>query len=149
MRKFIFIYILLVLTSFMAFSPASSGGGKKKTIDGTIHLSVGSVAAGIGWTWGEGVLTLQGVDHNFEIKGLSVADVGISKLSASGIVYNLKNLEDFNGIYHGLKAGAAVGGGAGAVVLKNNHGVELQLNSSGQGLKFAFGTQGVTIQLKD
>jgi len=94
-------------------------------------------------------LTLQGVDHNFEIKGLSVADVGISKLSASGIVYNLKNLEDFNGIYHGLKAGAAVGGGAGAVVLKNNHGVELQLNSSGQGLKFAFGTQGVTIQLKD
>ena len=52
MRKFIFIYILLVLTSFMAFSPASSAGGKKKTIDGTIHLSVGSVAAGIGWTLG-------------------------------------------------------------------------------------------------
>ncbi len=146
MRKF--IYILLAIISLVAFSPASLAGGKK-TIDGVVHMSAGSVAAGIGWTWGEGVLTVQGVDHNFEVKGLSVADVGISKLSASGIVYNLKKLEDFNGTYLGLKAGATVGGGAGAVILKNNHGVELQLNSSGQGLKFAFGTQGVTIQLKD
>lgn len=133
----------------MAFAPSSSAAGKKKSLDGTIHLSVGSVAAGIGWTWGEGVLTIQGVDHNFEIKGLSVADVGISKLAASGIVYNLKNLEDFNGIYHGLKASAAIGAGAGAVILKNNHGVELQLNSSGKGINFAFGTQGVSIELKD
>jgi len=146
MRKF--IYLLLAIMSLVVFSSSSLAGGKK-TIDGTVHMSAGSVAVGIGWTWGEGVLTVQGADHNFEVKGLSVADVGISKLSASGIVYNLKKLEDFNGIYHGLKAGASVGGGAGAVILKNEHGVELQLNSSGQGVKFAFGTQGVNIQLKD
>jgi hypothetical protein len=146
MRKF--IYIFLVIMSLVVFTSPSLAGGKK-TIDGVVHMSAGSVAVGIGWTWGEGVLTVQGVDHNFEVKGLSVADVGISKLSASGIVYNLKKLEDFNGSYHGLKAGASVGAGAGAVILKNEHGVELQLNSSGQGLKFAFGTQGVTIQLKD
>lgn len=148
MRKF--IYILLAMMSIMAFSSSSSlAGGKKKTIDGTVHFSAGSVAAGIGWTWGEGVLTYQGVDHNFEIKGLSVADVGISKLSASGIVANLKNLEDFNGTYFGVKAGVTVAGGAGGIVVKNNHGVSLELNSTGQGLKFALGTQGVTIQLKD
>ena len=145
MRKF--IYILLAMISIVAFSSPSLAKGSK--IDGTIHLSMGSVAAGIGWSWGEGVLTFQGIDHNFSIKGLSVADVGISKLSASGIVKNMRSLDQFNGTYHGVKAGVTIAGGVGAVAMKNNHGVVLELNGSSQGLKFALGTQGVTIELKD
>ena len=107
MRKF--IYILLAMISIVAFSSPSLAKGSK--IDGTIHLSMGSVAAGIGWTWGEGVLTYEGVDHNFEIKGLSVADVGISKLSASGVVNNMNSLEEFNGTYYGVKGGVTIAGG--------------------------------------
>jgi len=147
MRKF--IYILVALMSIVAFSPASLAKGKGHTIDATIHLSVGSVAAGIGWTWGEGVLTFQGVDHHFEIKGLSVADVGISKLSASGIVHHMKSLDQFNGTYYGVKGGVTIAGGVGALALKNNHGVVLELNSTSQGLKFELAAQGVTINLKD
>lgn len=147
MRKFIYILIAIMSISIATFSSSSSAKGKK--IDGTIHLSVGSVAAGIGWSWGEGTMTYQGVDHTFSIKGLSVADVGISKLSASGIVYNLHKVEDFNGTYYGVKTGVTIAGGKGAVALKNNHGVVLELNGSSQGLKFALGTQGVTIELKD
>ena len=145
MRKF--IYILVAIMSIVAFSPSSLAKGHK--IVGTIHLSVGSVATGIGWTWGEGVLTYQGVDHNFEIKGLSVADVGISKLSASGVVNNMNSLEEFNGTYYGGKAGVTIAGGVGAIALKNNHGVVLELNATSQGLKFELGPQGVTIKLKD
>lgn len=149
MRKF--IYILVAIMSIVAFSSSSiaKGKGKATTIDGTIHLSVGSVAAGIGWTWGEGQLTFQGADHNFEIKGLSVADVGISKLSASGVVHHMVSLDQFNGTYYGVKAGATIAGGVGAIALKNNHGVVLELNATEQGLKFALGPQGVTIKLKD
>lgn len=145
MRKV--IYILITIMSLMGFS--NSSFAKPSRINGTIHLSVGSVAAGIGWSWGEGVMTFEGADHNFEISGLSVADVGISKLSASGIVYNLNKLEDFNGTYYGVKAGVTIAGGKGAIALKNNHGVVLELNGSSQGLKFALGPQGVTIKLKD
>ena len=138
---------MVAIISIVAFS--SSSFAKRHKIDGTIHLSLGSVAAGIGWTWGEGVLTYQGVDHNFEIKGLSVADVGISKLSASGVVNNMNSLEEFNGTYYGVKGGVTIAGGVGAIAVKNNHGVVLELNSTSQGLKFELAAQGVTIKLKD
>jgi len=133
--------------SIVGFSSSSLAKGKK--IDATINLDVGSVAAGIGWSWGGGVMVYEGVEHHFDISGLSLADVGISKFSASGIVYNLHKLEDFDGTYHGVKAGVTLAGGKGAIALKNNHGVVLELNGTGQGLKFALGTQGVTIKLKD
>ena len=94
-------------------------------------------------------MTYEGAEHNFDISGLSLADVGISKFTAAGIVYNLKQLKDFEGTYHGVKAGATIAGGIGAIALTNEHGVVLELNGSGQGLKFALGTQGVTIKLKD
>ncbi|MFZ9611419.1 MAG: hypothetical protein ACO294_12040 [Methylococcales bacterium] len=147
MRKF--IYIALAIMSIATFSPTSLAKGHKNKIDATIHLTLGSVAAGVGWTWGEGVLTYQGVDHKFEIKGLSVADVGISKLSASGVVHHMNALDEFNGSYYGVKGGVTIAGGVGALALKNNHGVVLELNSTSQGLKFELGAQGVTIQLKD
>ena len=57
MRKY--IYILVAMMSIVAFSPSSLAKGKGNKIDATIHLSVGSVAAGIGWTWGEGLLTFR------------------------------------------------------------------------------------------
>jgi len=145
MRKF--FYTLALIMSIAMFS--SSSIAKPTKISGTVNLNVGSVAAGIGWSWGGGVMTFEGAEHNFDIQGLSLADVGISKFTAAGIVYNLKKLEDFNGVYHGVKGGVTIAGGKGAIALKNEHGVVLELNGSGQGLKFALGTQGVTIKLKD
>lgn len=143
MRKFIFIW--LCLTGMMAFVESAVA---EKKIDGIVHISAGSVAAGIGWSWGGGTLTYQGQDYPFDLKGLSVADVGVSNLTASGVVYNLKKLEDFSGTYRGVKAGVTIAGGVGAMALKNDRGVVIELNASQQGLKFALGTQGVSIQLK-
>ncbi|MGY6276939.1 hypothetical protein [Methylomonas sp. MgM2] len=94
-------------------------------------------------------MTYEGAEHNFDISGLSLADVGISKFTAAGIVYNLNDLKDFEGVYYGVKGGVTIAGGKGAIALKNEHGVVLELNGSGEGLKFALGTQGVTIKLKD
>jgi hypothetical protein len=68
-----------------------------QTPDATIRLSAGSVAAGIGVSWGSGTLTYQGKTYPIDVKGLSIGDAGISKIEASGKVYNLKKLNDFNG----------------------------------------------------
>jgi hypothetical protein len=144
MRKFIFIWLCLIST--LAFVESAIA---EKKIDGVVRIHAGSVAAGIGWSWGGGTLTYQGQDHEFDVKGLSLADVGVSNVTASGVVYNLRRLEDFNGTYHGVKAGVTIAGGRGAIALKNDRGVVMELNGSQQGMKFALGTQGVSIQLKE
>src|SRR5262249_56073594 len=79
---------------------------QEKQPDATLRLTTGSVALGIGYTWGNGVLTYQGKEYPFSIDGLSVVDVGISQASASGSVYNLKKLEDFNATYPAAPARA-------------------------------------------
>lgn len=121
---------------------------QEKQPDATLHLSTGSVAVGIGYTWGNGVLTYQGKEYPFSIDGLSVVDVGISKAEANGTVYNLKRLEDFNGNYTGVTAGAAVAGGVGATSVQNQNGVVINLTGTSQGLKFKLSVDGVKMTLK-
>ncbi len=43
---------------------------EEKTPDATLTLTQGQVAAGIGWSWGKGVLTYQGKEYPFKVKGL-------------------------------------------------------------------------------
>ena len=82
--------------------------------DGTVTLTGGSVAAGIGYVWGHGDLNYGGGSHPFKISGLSIVDVGAANISASGQVYNLKKLSDFDGNYVAVSAGVTVAGGASA-----------------------------------
>jgi hypothetical protein len=116
--------------------------------DATLKLSAGSVAAGIGYSWGGGTLTYKGKDYPVEVSGLSVGDVGVTKAEASGSVYNLKKLDDFNGNYTAAGAGATVAGGASASTMKNQNGVTINLVSTTQGLKFTFAAGGVSMKVK-
>ena len=63
-------------------------------------------------------------------------------------VYNLKKLEDFNGNYTGVTAGATVAGGAGASTIQNQNGVVINLVGTSQGLKFKLSMDGVKMTLK-
>ena len=121
---------------------------EEKTPDATLRLSGGSVAAGVGVSWGSGTLTYKDKQYPVDVKGLSVGDVGITKIEASGKVYNLKNLDDFNGNYTAVGAGAAAAGGASAAVMKNQNGVTVELVSTTQGLKLAIAAAGVDVKLK-
>src|SRR5690349_10804618 len=84
---------------------------EEKTPDATLRLSGGSVAAGVGFSWGSGTLTYKGKEHAISVKGISAGDVGVTKVEASGKVYGLKDLKDFDGNYTAVGAGATVGGG--------------------------------------
>jgi hypothetical protein len=115
---------------------------------GTIELSGGSVAAGIGYTWGSGTLTFEGRKYPLKVNGISIVQVGISDYTASGTVYDLKKLSDINGVYTAVSAGAAIAGGASVTAMKNSHGVLIQWVATHAGLNLSLGTKGVTIALK-
>jgi hypothetical protein len=115
--------------------------------DGTVTLKGGSVAAGIGYTWGHGELNYQGA-HAFTIKGVSVVDVGAEGFNATGNVYHLSKLSDFTGNYVAFAAGIAVAGGGTATYLKNEHGVVIRLLAKDVGLKFNLSADGVHVALK-
>jgi hypothetical protein len=116
---------------------------------GKVWIESTSVAVGIGVSWGDGKLTFQGKEHVFDVKGLSVIDLGVSKVTATGEVFNLKKVSDFSGNYVAGQAGATVGGGAGAVIMKNQNGVVLKLTSTSQGVQLTLAGAGVDIKLKN
>jgi hypothetical protein len=68
------------------------------------------------------------------------ANVGISKMSAAGEVYDLKNISKFPGTYTKLDVGIALGGGVGGLQLKNENGVIMRLESRTQGLQLNVGS---------
>ena len=97
---------------------------------GKVTLESKSVALGVGVSWGDGILEYRGKKYPFTVQGLSVVDLGVSKITARGDVVNLKKLSDFDGNYASAKAGAVVGGGAGVAALKNQNGVEMALTAT-------------------
>ena len=114
----------------------------------TVQLEGGSVAAGIGFVWGYGTIKYQDIERAFKVSGLSIVDVGAASLTATGNVYHLSKLSDFDGNYVALSAGLAVGGGGSATYLKNEHGVVLKLVSTQSGIRFNLSSNGVRITLK-
>jgi hypothetical protein len=116
--------------------------------DATLELKGGSVAAGIGFSWGSGTLTYQGKQYEISADGFDVGDVGITNITASGKVYNLKKLADFDGNYTAVAAAGAAMGGGGAVAMKNQNGVKVELVSTTQGVKLALAVGGVKMKIK-
>src|SRR5262249_20007497 len=111
----------LVVTAALSL-PLSSALAKASRPDATLQLNQGSVAAGIGFSWGGGTLTYQGKRYPVSVDGLTVGSVGISRATAAGSVYNLKKLEDFNGTYTAVGAGATVAGGGSVATMPNQNG---------------------------
>ena len=146
MKRLTFITRMVMVSILVAATFAVAQEGPPS---GKVSVESKSVALGVGVSWGDGVLTYQGKEHKFSVNGLSVVDLGVAKVSATGEVYNLKKLSDFGGNYVAGEAGAAVGGGAGAVTLKNQHGVVMKLTGTGTGVKFTLAGKGVDVKLKN
>ncbi len=150
MRRFIGLMGVVALGACLTLAQAQEEKTtEEKAPDATIKLSTGSAAAGVGVHWGGGTLTYNGKDYPIDVKGLSVGEVGVAKVEATGNVFNLKKLEDFNGNYTAVGAGAAVGGGGGGTTMRNQNGVVVNLVSTTQGAKIAVGGGGVEMKLKE
>ena len=140
---------VLLTGAALADDPAAnSSNNVSDAPDATLQLTAGAVALGIGYTWGHGELSYQGVKHKIKISGVSIVDVGVANISANGLVYHLSNLEDINGNYVAASAGLTIAGGGDAVVLRNEHGVFIKLAGTSQGLRFDLAGSGVSVKLE-
>jgi len=124
---------------------AGLAGAQPRKPDAT--LSEGSVAAGVGFNWGNGVLTYKGKAYPVQVDGLSVGEVGVTRATAKGEVSHLAKLADFAGNYTAVGAGATAGGGAGTTVMRNQNGVVIELQSTTQGASLKLGAEGVRLTL--
>ncbi len=139
--------LILMILSLMAFAPGLAAA-QDKDPDAYLEITEGSVAIGIGYTWGGGNLIYEGKKIPVEVKGLSIIDVGITKARAFGRVYNLKKLEDFNGNYVAAAAEGTLVGGAGATTMKNQSGVVIDLFTTTKGLNLKLAPSGISLKLK-
>jgi hypothetical protein len=137
-------------TSLMLATAGVSFAADEKKPDGTVTIDETQFAVIVGGSVGGGKLTYQGKVHEFKLNGLTAgANVGVSKMSAAGEVYDLKDLAKFPGTYTKLDVSATAGGGVGALHLKNENGVVMKLTSRTQGLQLNVGSAtGVKVTMK-
>jgi hypothetical protein len=114
----------------------------------TVKISSKAVAIGVGVTWGDGTLTYEGKSVPFSVSGLSVVDLGVTDITSSGEVFNLKKLADFSGNYAAGEAGAAIGGGPTDTIMKNENGVVIRLHGTQKGARLTLAAAGVSLKLK-
>jgi hypothetical protein len=128
-------------------SPAPPSAVNPGATEGTITFTGGAVALGVGFQWGSGTLTYQGREYPFRMDGLSVVDVGATRITGRGTVHNLRNVADFSGNYVSATAGATVAGGGSVTTLRNQNGVVIDGVSTAQGGRLTLAPGGVNITL--
>jgi len=115
---------------------------------GEVTLEAKQIAAGVGFTWGDGTLKFGGKEYHFSVKGLDAGAAGIVKISAKGDVYNMTTAADFAGDYVAATAGAAVVKGPVGLLLRNGKGVVINLKAEQTGVNLTLGTKGLSITMK-
>ncbi len=116
---------------------------------GTVKMESKTVAIGVGVSWGDGTLTFGGKSYPFSVDGLSVVDLGVSNITTTGEVFNLKNVADFSGNYVAGEAGIAIAGGPTDTIMKNENGVVLRLHGTQQGARLTLAAGGVKLKIKN
>jgi hypothetical protein len=149
MRNKTLRYSLAAAAMMTALGAAPMARAQDAGASGTLTFSGGSAAAGVGYTWGHGVLTYNNQKYPFTVEGLSVVDVGIADIKGAGEVYNLKNPADFSGDYISAGVGATLAGGGSVAALENQNGVIIHFHSTTQGLKLNLSPSGVSVRLKN
>jgi hypothetical protein len=133
-------WAVLPIPGFAQSRPPASPSGSVQ-----IHqVQIAFIGSG---TAGGGTLYYRGRAYPFELGGLGIGGIGVSRLDASGSVYNLRRLEDFDGVYGQVRSGWAVGEqGKGQMWLQNAKGVYLRLKAVRRGLALSLGADGMLIR---
>jgi hypothetical protein len=142
MRRFV-----MAVVAVGALVAALAGVSSAQAQKATLTLSDGSVAAGVGFSWGKGTLAYAGKTYPVKVEGLSVGEIGITRATARGTVSNLTKLDDFSGNYVAVGGGATAAGGANVAVMQNQNGVVIELQSTTQGASLKLGAEGLRLTL--
>jgi hypothetical protein len=150
MKKNFTIWFILALVAVLLVSWSALAQEKAQHFAkvGRVNFTIKSVAAGVGYSWGDGHFIFKDKTYPIKVKGFSVITAGISSTNVVGDVYNLKDPADIAGEYTTFKAGAAVGAGLARATAKNDKGVTLELVAESKGVKFDLSAGSFTIALK-
>lgn len=106
--------------------------------DAAITADITSVSFIAGVRWGTGELVLKnGERHKFKIIGGKVLETGVVENVITGEVYNLKNVEDFEGTYYGAATGIVLATGEGESIANNSNCVVIKARAVGHGLQLS------------
>jgi hypothetical protein len=101
-------------------------------------------------SWGSGTLIYQGKRIPFRIGGVGAGGVGMTRIRATGEVFNMTNVSQFPGAYGQFRAGLTVPGAqlTGPVWLRNTSGVVMRLTPDRTGLSLSIGVDGIAVQMR-
>jgi hypothetical protein len=142
-------YILMIITFIMGC--ASSGKEQKKAEvppSGTIHLEEWQFMAILSGDFGHGTLAYNDKIYKFKMKGMGALGYGVQKLSGVGHVYHLNNIAEFPGSYSEARAGLTVAKGVGALYIRNDNDVVIELKTHAEGVALSVGVSGITIEME-
>jgi len=144
----------VVLATTVALGIALPAAAEDKLVkSATLTMTSWKVAfiGSVGQSKGE--LTFQGKKRNFEMTGLGFGGIGISTSTATGVVYNMKSMDDFLGSYVSARSGITVGDDEfikdKMMWLKNDKGVSIQLTTDKEGVELNLGVDGSVIKWDD
>lgn len=142
------LLVLLVGIAFLA-APAFAAEKELGEQTGTVTIEFTSISAGVSVDWGSGILKFKGKEYPFSIKGIKGGiSLGASKLKATGEVYNLKKVDDFDTVYTILETGAAMTGPATGLQFENRQGVIIRLKAEEKGLRVSGALGQIKISFK-
>ena len=140
--------LLSILSVMTGFTQARTHESRP---DATLRLTKTGFALGIGVSSGSGTLTYKKKNYPFKVSGLSVGRVGLTSTSATGDVFNLRHLQDFNGNYTVSGAGTrgvTLGAGRTGTIMSNQAGVIVRISSTQRGIAVNATGGGLTMQLQ-
>jgi len=129
----------LVLTVGLAWA--------EDTTTGKVTIQTMSAGIGLGITWGDGVFEYHGEKYPFSVTSFDVGDIGVARVMANGVVFNLKRVEDFSGMFAAVVASGTLGGGAGSGAMYNNNKVSVVWTGTNQGLNISLAHSSVNVEL--
>jgi hypothetical protein len=146
------LVIVSALAAVSMTTPASAQNVARSATpavpNATATFTSTNIAVGVGYSWGHGILTYRGRTYPVTVKGLNALGIGASTMNGTAEVFNLRNLDDFSGVYGAAGVGGAIGTvGAVSAALRNAKGVEMRLNTQSEGLELSLAISGVNIVL--
>jgi len=101
----------------------------------------------------KGVLTYQSKTRKFSMTGLGIGGIGVSTSKATGVVYNMKSMDDFIGSYTSARTGATLGDNEflkdRMLWLQNEKGVKIKLTTKKAGMELNLGADGTVVKWDD
>src|SRR5262245_57918292 len=137
-----------VLGLALALFLGGTAAGEDLKKSGTVRIEQVQLAWIGSGNLGGGTLKFGGKSYEFTIGGLGIGGFGISKITATGEVYNLTDVGQFQGQYIQGRYGFAIGDvSTGELWLKNSKGVVLHLAAERRGLALSLGGDAIYIEL--